>query len=1321
METLICPYPGLRPFAEDESIFFKGRDAHTAKAVSLLEQNRFLMITGASGDGKSSLTYAGLIPRARAGFFKARFNSWLLADFTPSRSPLQMLSKAVASALKMQEEQVKAKLQHGFSALLQLYAESGFFIDTQSTEYQQADEQGKKNLEKKGANLIILADQFEEFFTNPENFSHGVPSDEAQLVMNLLIESARISQSQSLPVYVVCTMRSDYIGQCAAFRGLPEMIGFSQFFVPRLKRKELQQVIAEPAKLAGGAITPRLTETLVNAIGSGFDQLPVLQHALNQLWQLSYGEGGTQKPIDIPSLVKLAGAPLDFLDETDKLEFEKWLELQTEQNRKYFLRPSLENVLNAHAGELYEKTLEEVRSNYADMPWISRSEHILNTLLQCMVKADAGRYVRNRMTAEEIVGIIDEKDFTIEHVAVFVAHFRKQGNTLIKPYDNEQSVLLAESLLDISHESLIRNWERLQELSRQEYDDRMVYADFLVQMQRWYANNKDSGYLLPIGSLNYFEQWFSQKRPSAGWLLKYDESGEDKQTKKIQFDKELKEAQVFIKASARNLMFNRFVLKYGANRLLMHVGVVLVICSCIYFYLDWYAKQNEQVIKRVMAFNLENLNNPYISEKKKAAFLIEYSRFNRDSADAGMFIDAIRNMEDSTQITIVREAINWCLLKDADTASYCRDLPFLKKLADHGFSSLRKITEEQIQSIEKGEAQQINTLHAHLFTKVLLWLSAAGVPGMDELKEKTHSINEQLMMAVIRYKEKNPKKVFLEKISLNPLFAANSLLSPEHPLLFAYFNTHGDVPALLDKCRKLYDADKAEAAPLGFVNNGFFIPQILFFQQQEYASQKAFQKTFQNEKDFNQSGKLKTIDDLVLFGTLLANKNADASETWKAILRFCEKEDRIRNLAVKILYYSVQEILAGLEIQKRFPPMCQYFLPTKAVKAAYENLTSSVNKRGLNSEQQKLLLAHYEKKYAAFLHHAGDTAGEKKAIRKAWHQFYLIKDKNSSIGTATKLSGNDFMYSMPGKYAGSFMGGENPFEGNIYLSYWDEKTTSEVPWPQSGIYENKEGFYEEADASDTLHLTEETLKEIQGSWFDKDFFESGPVFARVFNKMLKKSFLPAELAKTNYFDLVSLVTSKQAQAKKIHIHIPAENRYFSLMNIPALCRSLILKGYPVEVAMFLDSSSMQLIAQEDLLMLCETFIDKGYEEHALPLLQHIYKKENHLLDKLQRKYLRSLALIGGINGEKFAGRISSNTAGSNEDYKYNYFSGLVDRGALFDAEQLLGGSEINGMRFWLNTWMLMRSNNNNNNTLFMPARKTFEIGYYNYQNTVTIR
>src|SRR5688572_23138064 len=222
----ICPYTGLRSFTEEESLYYKGREEDIDQATEQLQRNKFLMLTGASGDGKSSLIYAGIIPNARSGFLKSKYSQWCVADFRPERTPFDNLCKVIAEQLEISNANtVRSELNHGFSAIVDLYKNSKRFIDINSASWQSADYKTKAVLKREAANLIILVDQFEEFFTNPENYHRGVPSADANIVLNLLLETARIALEEDLPIYIVFTMRSDYIGQCAAFRGLPEYIG----------------------------------------------------------------------------------------------------------------------------------------------------------------------------------------------------------------------------------------------------------------------------------------------------------------------------------------------------------------------------------------------------------------------------------------------------------------------------------------------------------------------------------------------------------------------------------------------------------------------------------------------------------------------------------------------------------------------------------------------------------------------------------------------------------------------------------------------------------------------------------------------------------------------------------------------------------------------------------------------------------------------------------------------------------------------------------------------------------------------------------------
>lgn len=625
-EDLICPYPGLRPFNEDEAIFFKGRDEHIEQITRQLEEKKFLMLTGASGDGKSSLVYAGLIPNARAGFFKAKFNNWIVVDFRPERSPLKNLADALSDKFGAAEkERFQNELQFGFSALIDIYTQSPYYIDKNSPAFLALDEVEKKKALRKGANLMILVDQFEEFFTNTENYSNGQSSVDSQLVANLILETSKIALEKDIPIYSICTMRSDYIGQCASFRGLPEAIGFSQFFVPRLKRKEIYQVIQEPAQLNGNKISKRLVEVLISEMDEGIDQLPVLQHAMNQIWQIA-DKGKVE--MDLIHFAMIGGIKSDLLTKEDKLKFETWFNDLPEYKKKFFTNPSLDNVLDAHANDLFYRAYDYLKIKH---PAINLTEteafEIIKVTFKCLTKIDQSRGVRNRMTLSEIVHIIAKPNVGEKEVAGILEIFRLQGNTFLKPFYNDgakDNDLKSDSVLDITHESLIRNWSNLIEWAQEENADYMIWLDFEKQLKRWIADEKSNGYLLPIGALNFFETWIDKKNPNKYWLIKYDESDLPIETKLQEAEILLKDARQFIKRSANKLFVSRTILKYGADRIAYVFSTILVFIACLYLYMDYNSKKNSNVLAAAEEKGLEFLSSPKVKTSTKANFLLYY-------------------------------------------------------------------------------------------------------------------------------------------------------------------------------------------------------------------------------------------------------------------------------------------------------------------------------------------------------------------------------------------------------------------------------------------------------------------------------------------------------------------------------------------------------------------------------------------------------------------------------------------------------------------------------------------------------------------------
>jgi energy-coupling factor transporter ATP-binding protein EcfA2 len=661
-ESTICPYSGLRSFSEEESIFFKGRDKQIDQITSLLEKNKFLMVTGASGEGKSSLVYAGMIPNARAGFFKAKYNNWQVVDFRPERTPLVNLSKAIASKLNYDShETVETELQRGYSALVEVYKNSNWFYDENDTNWQSKSDDAKGASKRESANLLIIVDQFEEFFTNPENYSKNSPSEDSQVTLNVLLETAKIALKENLPIYVVCTMRSDYIGQCSAFRGLPEAIGFSQFFVPRLKRNELKLIIEEPALLNGNSISQRLTERLLFDLSEGIDQLPILQHTLSHIW---HAASNGKEELDLIHYALVGGMPAAELPDEDKPRFRDWFKSLPEYQRHLYHTPGIKRVIEIHANQLYEGAYNYYTNNNpgtsVTLPDVKR---VVALTFACLTKIDDSRAVRNRMTLAEITGIINKPHITSSVVNGILSIFREQDNSFIRPFvtDDPVSISLADdTVLDITHESLIRNWDLLNKWANKEYEYYVTFLDFKKQLNRWLDSDKSKGYLLPIGPLSYFENWEKQCQPNKYWIKRYKGNTDDDQNVLKDSAHLLDNAHEFLRKSNRKVLIARTFMRYGANRIAAVLAITTVFFLSAFYFYDAETKRNEHIIKSTVAKAESLLSSPDIQLDDKADFLLV-----RERGTPGSLMAYINTIEDEQfQIDIANDCYDGLLYFD---------------------------------------------------------------------------------------------------------------------------------------------------------------------------------------------------------------------------------------------------------------------------------------------------------------------------------------------------------------------------------------------------------------------------------------------------------------------------------------------------------------------------------------------------------------------------------------------------------------------------------------------------------------------------------
>jgi hypothetical protein len=508
-EGAYCPYTGLRPFKEDDSIFFFGRENHVKTIIEELTEHHFVLVTGASGEGKSSIVYAGVLPVLKAGFYSTSYQNWHVIDWRPERKPFHCLCAAVSTATKGTEpSEVQEHLQLGYRSLVD-------WITTRLLA-QQPKGASKEN------GVLIIVDQFEEFFSYSENYKDGLLSEGSLLAFNLLIETIEIAKRENLPIYVILTMRSDYIGHCAAFSGLSQLIVKSLYLVPRLNREEVQRIIQYPAHLNGNDIQLSLVQRLIYDIGEGIDQLPVLQHVLQRIW---YEADCGRQAMGQLEYVKVGGLVPDPLQDEDRRVYQRWFKTLTPSQQSYYQSPTILNVLNLHADQLYESAHLYYKSKWNQAINIEDAQLIVKSTFLCLTKYDENRPVRNRMTVQDIVERIGRPSIDAQLVGRIVNLFREPDNNFIQPFINDQlgaGVLEPNTVLDITHESLIRNWNRLHVWAEEEHHHFQTFQDLQVHLQRWLDNNRSNHYLLNVGLYNYFESWFNQFRPNVAWINRYN-------------------------------------------------------------------------------------------------------------------------------------------------------------------------------------------------------------------------------------------------------------------------------------------------------------------------------------------------------------------------------------------------------------------------------------------------------------------------------------------------------------------------------------------------------------------------------------------------------------------------------------------------------------------------------------------------------------------------------------------------------------------------------------------------------------------------------
>jgi WD40 repeat protein len=256
----VAPYRGLQVFGEEDARFFFGRDREVQRLLEKLKASTFLAVLGPSGSGKSSLVRAGLLPELRAGALAAR---WHMCVLRPGAAPLTALAAQLA---KLAPEQP-------MGATLDALADDPRTLHL-AVELALAERPA-------GERALVLIDQLEEVFT--------LCRDDAQRrqLFSALLYAASAPGARST---VIVTMRADFYARCSAYPEFAQLLTAQQMLVGPMDADALRQAIEEPAWRVGLELEAGLAETILADVAAEPGALPLLEHALLELWERRRGE-----------------------------------------------------------------------------------------------------------------------------------------------------------------------------------------------------------------------------------------------------------------------------------------------------------------------------------------------------------------------------------------------------------------------------------------------------------------------------------------------------------------------------------------------------------------------------------------------------------------------------------------------------------------------------------------------------------------------------------------------------------------------------------------------------------------------------------------------------------------------------------------------------------------------------------------------------------------------------------------------------------------------------------------------------------------------
>lgn len=247
------PYKGLQPFREEDALDFFGREALTDRLVEAVANHRLVAVVGPSGSGKSSVVRAGLLPALRTGAIP-RSRDWLFTEMFPGSYPFEEMEAAILRIAVDRPEGLLTELMADDRGMLRAM---------------------KRIMPDDDSELVLVIDQFEELF------SLTADPEVRLLFLDGLVTLAGDARGR---VRVVVTLRADFFDRPLEHHAFGELVRTGLVPVTVPSPEELARAVSRPADRVGVEYEQGLVGAIVRDVAGQPGGLPLLQHALTELF-----------------------------------------------------------------------------------------------------------------------------------------------------------------------------------------------------------------------------------------------------------------------------------------------------------------------------------------------------------------------------------------------------------------------------------------------------------------------------------------------------------------------------------------------------------------------------------------------------------------------------------------------------------------------------------------------------------------------------------------------------------------------------------------------------------------------------------------------------------------------------------------------------------------------------------------------------------------------------------------------------------------------------------------------------------------------------